>query len=89
MLKNNCPFEWEDNAKIAFAELRTRFANAFLLIYPNLNLPFLLEFDALKRIFGAVLSQLGKDQLKHPVAYFSCTLGKHERNYSQRMACCY
>ena len=28
------------------------------------------------------MSQLGKDQLEHRVAYFSRTLGKHERNYS-------
>ena len=29
-----------------------------------------------------MFSQLGKDQLEHSVAYFSRTLGKHERNYS-------
>ena len=40
MLENNRPFVWEDDAKNAFAELRTRLANAPILIYPDFNLPF-------------------------------------------------
>ena len=40
MYENNRPFLWEDDAKIAFAELCTRLANAPILIYPNFNLPF-------------------------------------------------
>ena len=82
MLKNNRPFVWEDDAINAFTELRTRLANAPILIYPDFNLPFLLNSDASDKGIGAVLSQLGKDQLEYPVAYFSRTLGKHERNYS-------
>ena len=44
-----------------------------------------MDSDAPDKGIGAVLSQLGKDQLdllEHPVANFSRTLGKHERNYS-------
>ena len=82
MLESNCPFVWEVDAKNAFEELCIRLANAPILIYRNFNLPFLLDSDASDKGNGAVLSQLGKDQLEHPVAYFSRTLGKHERNYS-------
>ena len=82
MLENNRPFVWEDAAKNAFAELRTRLANAPILIYPNFNLLFLLNSDASDKGIGAALFQVGKDQLEHPVAYFSRTLGKHDRNYS-------
>ena len=41
-----------------------------------------MDSDALDKRIGAVLSQLGKDQLEHLVAYCSRKLGKHERNYS-------
>ena len=56
MLENNRPFMWEDDAKNAFAELRTSFANAPTLIYPDFNLPFLLDSDASNKAIGAVLS---------------------------------
>ena len=82
MLENNRPFVWEDDAKIAFARLRTRLANAPILIFFDFNLPFELDSDASDKGIGAVLFQLGKNQLEHPVAYFSRTLEKHERNYS-------
>ena len=36
MLEHNRPFVWEDDAKNALAELRTRLANAPILIYPDL-----------------------------------------------------
>ena len=54
-------FVWIDDARNAFAELRTRLAHAHILIYPDFNLPFVLDFDALDKGIGAVLSQLGKD----------------------------
>ena len=56
MLENNRPFVWQNDAKIASADLRTRLANAPILIYPNFNLPCLLDSDALDKGIGAVLS---------------------------------
>ena len=82
MLENNRPVVWDDDAKIAFSELRTRLANAPLLTYPDFSFSFILDSDASNKGIGAVLSQIGKDQLEHSIAYFSRTLGKHERNYS-------
>ena len=57
MLEYNRPFVWEDDDKNAFAELLTRLANAFILIYFDFNLPFLFDSDALEKGIGAVLSQ--------------------------------
>ena len=79
MLENNGPFVCEDVAKNAFAELCTCLANAPILINPDFNLPFLLNFDASDKGIGALLSHLGKDQVDHFVAYFSRTLGKHKK----------
>ena len=82
MLENNRPFVWDDDAKNAFSELRTRLANAPILIYPDFSVSLLLDSDASDKGIGAVLSQIGKDQLEHPIAYFSGTLRKYKRNYS-------
>ena len=82
MLENNRPFVWDDDAKIAFSELRTQIANASILIYPDVSVSFILDSDASDKGIGVVLSQIGKDQLEHSIAYFSRTLRKHERNYS-------
>ena len=82
MLENIRPFVWDDNATNAFSELCKRLANAPILIYPAFSVPFLLDSDASDKGIGAELSQIGKDQLEHLIAYFSRTLEKHERNYS-------
>ena len=82
ILENNRPFVWDDDAKNAFSECRTRLANAPILIYPDFSVSFILDSDASDKGIGAVLSQIGKDHLEHQIAYFSRTLGKHERNYS-------
>ena len=82
MLENNRPFIWDDEGKKAFNELKLRLATAPILVYPDFTKPFILDTDASDKGIGAVLSQLGTDQLEHPLAYFSRTLNKHERNYS-------
>ena len=81
MLENNRPFLWVDDALIAFEELRPRLATAPILIYPDFSVPFILDTDASHTGIGAVLSQTGKDQLEHPIAYYSRTFNKHERIY--------
>ena len=82
MLVNNRPIVWDDDAKNALLEHRTRLANAPILIYPDFSVPFLLYSDSSDKGIGAVPSQIGKYQLKHSIAYFSRTFGKLERNYS-------
>ena len=82
LLENNRIFVWDDDATNAFSELRKRLANTPILIYPDFSVLFLIDSDATDKEIYAVLSQIGKDQLEHPIAYFIRTLGKHERNYS-------
>ena len=82
MLENNRPFIWDDEGKRAFYELKSRLASAPILIYPDFTNPFLLDTDGSDKGIGAVLSQLSTDGIEHPLAYYSRTLNKHERNYS-------
>jgi hypothetical protein len=82
MLENNRPFAWDDEGKESFNKLRKLLASAPILAYPDFSKPFILDTDASDNGIGAVLSQVGVDMLEHPLAYFSRTLNKHERNYS-------
>ena len=74
VLENNRHFVCDDDPKNAFSELRTRLANAPILIYPDFSVSILLDSDASDKGIGAVLSQLGKNQLEHSIAYLSRTL---------------
>ena len=64
---------WDDNATNAFSKLCTRHANALILIYSDFSVSFNLDSDAFDKGIGALLLQIGKDILEHPIAYFSRT----------------
>ena len=56
--------------------------SAPILRIPDDETPFWLETDASDFATSAVLTQFNPaDQLYHPVAFYSKSLGVHERNY--------
>ena len=52
-----------------------------MLVFPDFDKPFLLETDASKKGFGAVLSEKQSDGRYHPVAFSSRSLTLSEKNY--------
>lgn len=50
--------------------------------HPDFDKLFVLFTDASNVSVGAILAQLDESKVNHPVAYFSKTLSKAERNYS-------
>ena len=82
LLKNDSPFIWSSNCKIAFDLLRKALISAPVLAYPNFSLPFVIQTDASLYAAGAVLSQVSLDGIERPIAYCSQTLNKHEHNYT-------
>ena len=58
------------------------FINKPVLKTPDFNEPFVLSIDASDRGIGAILEQKDKDEVKHPVAYFSKKLSKCQSKYS-------
>lgn len=66
---------------MAFSELKSCFATAPILAFPDCSRPFLLDTDVSQSGIGTVLSQEqhGKECV---IAYASCVLLKAERQYS-------
>lgn len=62
--KNN--FKWNPDAEVAFQILKEILATAPLLVYPNFELPFVLETNTRDLSVEAVLLQE-----EHPVAFYS------------------
>ena len=65
----------------AFETLRKQIMLEPVLRQPQLDQQFEVEVDASGYAIGAVLMQKDKTGKRHPVAYFSSTLSKAERNY--------
>ncbi|CAF1084389.1 unnamed protein product, partial [Brachionus calyciflorus] len=76
-------FDWTPECEIAFQSLRNLLISDKVLAIPDFNKTFKLETDARNYGIGAVLSQQhGKERLWKPVAYYSRSLTKAEKNYS-------
>ena len=75
------PWQWEKEQENAFQALKTAFTTAPILRIPSDTAPFYLETDSSDFATGAVLEQLGEDNLWHPVAFYSKSLNEHEHNY--------
>ena len=73
-------FSWTPQCDEAFKNLKIALTSAPILRYPNLNLPFVLDTDASAFAMGGVLSQI-EDGIERPIAYFSKSFNKPERNY--------
>lgn len=79
--KNN--FQWNEEAGKAFHELKKILVTAPVLVYPNFELPFVMETDACEVGVGAVLLQL-----EHPVAFYSkklSALRQHASTYAKEL----
>lgn len=73
--------EWNTAADNAFEALKMAFTSAPILVRPDFQKPFFLESDASDFALGAVLSQQGKDERLHPIAFHSRKFTAAEINY--------
>ena len=77
-----------EEALKAFKMLKQACMNSPVLAFADYSKELLLETDASKEGFGAVLSQKQDDGWFHPVAYGSQALTMHEKNYhSTKLEC--
>lgn len=69
-------FEWNEEAQVAFDEIKRRLCTAPFLIHPNYQKPFILQCDASLYGVGAVLAQVDETGCERPIAYMSKNLIK-------------
>ena len=73
---------WTSVRLAAFQQLRTSLTEDSVLVSPDEEKLFLLHTDASGIGIGAVLSQLGEDEMDRPVAYYSRKLKPAETRYT-------
>ena len=81
LLKKNCKFIWTVDCENNFRQIKSLLINPPILIYPNFAKKFFVTTDASGVGLGAVLSQVGDDNLEHPICYASRLLNVAEKNY--------
>src|SRR5258708_3679107 len=81
LLQKDKKFKWTTETQTAFDELKKRFTEEPVLIFPDTSKPFQIECDASKYASGAVLTQLDVNGDRHPCAFISKTFSPTERNY--------
>ena len=79
---DNVKFMWDERCKVAFQELKQCLISEPILAFPKLNDSFVVEVDASDFAAGGVLSQIGVDNMLHPVAYFSTSFTGSQRNWA-------
>ena len=80
MTEKTTQFEWTDEQEEAWLLLKDKLTSPPILVYPNPDVPFILDTDASDYGIGAVLSQV-QDGEERVVAYGSQALSKQERRY--------
>ena len=81
LTRKDTPFLWDSNCQQAFESLKQCLIAAPVLDFPNIDDPFLMETDASGIDLRTVLAQKQDDGSVLLLAYASCSLQKHERNY--------
>ena len=76
------PYQWDLECQQAFENLKKKLVTAPVLVYPNFEVPFILETDASHDGLGAVLAQRQPDGTTRPVAYASRTIQGSETRYA-------
>ena len=82
LLKKNVKFVWDESCQKAFDKLKSLLCHFPVLQSPDVSRDFSLAVDASEETAGAVLLQQDRDNVDHPIAYFSKKFSKHQRNYS-------
>jgi hypothetical protein len=81
LTRKDSEFKFDTTCKEAFETLKKNFTTAPILQHFDPELECVVEADSSDYVNAGVLSQIGKDKVLHPVAYFSKRLTPAECNY--------
>ena len=75
-------FKWSDDCEAAFVSLKKRLCTSPVLAFPQVSEQFYVEVDASDYAVGGILPQGNESGELHPVAYYSTTLNRSQKNWS-------
>jgi len=81
LVRKDEKWNWEEEQKVAFKELKRVFTTRPVLVAPDLDKEMRVEADASEYITEGVLSMKCEDEKWRPVAFISKSLNKAEKNY--------
>lgn len=79
--KKDAPWKWEEPQETAFNKLRDALLSRPTLVHPDLEKPYILETDASKFAYGAILSQKQEDGKLQPIGFMSRKMSQAEEGY--------
>ena len=82
LLRKGVPWNFDENCKTAFTQVKQALISAPVLTYPDFTRPFILCTDASDDALGAVLEQADEQGKLHPIGFYSRPLRGAERNYT-------
>ena len=82
LLQKGKKWAWSEACESAFAQVKEVLCSMPVLQAPDFSRPFALTVDASQAGVGAVLMQPDRDNVHHPVSYFSKKFTPAQRNYS-------
>ena len=82
LLAKKSKFIWTPLCHESFEKIKSILCCSPVLQAPVFTQPFHLAVDASDHGIGAVLLQVGEDNIEHPVSYFSRKFNPHQKNYS-------
>ena len=78
----NANLSWNEEASIAFEDIKAALSNVTLLNYPQHDSPTALFVDASDKFCDVVLSQIDSNGLHRPLEYFSAACSDAQKRYS-------
>ena len=81
LIKKDVPFEWTTECQSAFNALKKVFTSDVILHHYNPDLKIIVETDASDYVSEGILFQYDKNDVLHPIAYFSKKHNSAECNY--------
>lgn len=82
LLRKDTNFEWTNERQQAFDTLRDGMSTTPILIYVDVNKPFLLTTDASMTSIAYVLSQLDENGVERPISFGGRSLRSNEKNWA-------
>ena len=82
LLKKDVMLCWNEDYKKILDVLKDKMVTAPILVFLDWKMEFHVHVDMSCIALGAVLTQAGRGELDHPIAFTSRRLSKAEKNYS-------